>query len=151
VLLRAGMPLCRHHSVARARASRRTLPPLPALQWPGLRGKTPGAPPQATSDTAQENLMHRPVRTAIFPVGGLGVRFLPATKAVPKEMLPVVDKPLIQYAVEEAKTAGIEHFVFVTSRGKAAIEDHFDFSFELNATLVERKKQRELDLVAGIQ
>ena len=94
--------------------------------------------------------MHRPVRTAIFPVGGLGVRFLPATKAVPKEMLPVVDKPLIQYAVEEAKAAGIEQFVFVTGRGKTAIEDHFDHSYELHATLVERHKKRELDLVADI-
>ena len=94
--------------------------------------------------------MHRPVRTAIFPVGGLGVRFLPATKAVPKEMLPVVDKPLIQYAVEEAKAAGIEQFVFVTGRGKTAIEDHFDHSYELHATLVERDKKRELDLVADI-
>jgi UTP--glucose-1-phosphate uridylyltransferase len=101
--------------------------------------------------TAQETLMHRPVRTAIFPVGGLGVRFLPATKAVPKEMLPVVDKPLIQYAVEEAKAAGIERFVFVTSRGKAAIEDHFDHSYELHATLVERQRRRELDLIAAIQ
>src|SRR6266446_8159297 len=93
----------------------------------------------------------KPVRKAIFPVGGLGARFLPATKAMPKEMLPVVDKPLIQYAVEEAKAAGIEQFVFVTSRGKAAIEDHFDHSYELHATLVERRRQRELDLIAAIQ
>ena len=95
--------------------------------------------------------MHPPVRTAIFPVGGLGVRFLPATKAVPKEMLPVVDKPLIQYAVEEARSAGIEQFVFVTSRGKSAIEDHFDLSFELQATLEERRRRHELDLVAAIR
>lgn len=87
------------------------------------------------------------VRKAIFPVGGLGVRFLPATKAMPKEMLPVVDKPLIQYAVEEAKAAGIEQFIFVTGRGKSAIEDHFDQSFELQATLAERGKKRELALL----
>jgi len=71
------------------------------------------------------------IKKAIFPVGGLGTRFLPATKALPKEMLPVVDKPLIQYAVEEAAAAGIEEFIFVTGRNKTAIEDHFDHSFEL--------------------
>jgi UTP--glucose-1-phosphate uridylyltransferase len=87
------------------------------------------------------------VRKAIFPVGGLGVRFLPATKAMPKEMLPVVDKPLIQYALEEARAAGIEQFIFVTSRGKSALEDHFDQSFELQATLTERGKKRELALL----
>jgi UTP--glucose-1-phosphate uridylyltransferase len=76
-----------------------------------------------------------PVRKAIFPVGGLGTRFLPATKSMPKEMLPVVDKPLIQYAVEEAREAGIEQFIFVTGRGKTAIEDHFDHAFELQAML----------------
>ena len=70
------------------------------------------------------------VRKAVFPVGGLGTRFLPATKALPKEMLPIVDKPLIQYAVEEAFAAGIEEFIFVTGRGKIAIEDHFDHSYE---------------------
>ncbi len=84
------------------------------------------------------------VRKAIFPVGGLGTRFLPATKAMPKEMLPVVDKPLIQYAVEEAQAAGIEEFIFVTGRGKEAIEDHFDRSFELERTLDERGKAAEL-------
>ncbi len=84
--------------------------------------------------------MKRQVRKAIFPVGGLGTRFLPATKVVPKEMLPVVDKPLIQYAVEEAVAAGIEEFIFVTGRGKHAIEDHFDFAFELDQTLAERGK-----------
>src|SRR3954463_2943316 len=81
------------------------------------------------------------VRKAIFPVGGLGTRFLPATKAMPKEMLPVVDKPLIQYAVEEAREAGIEQFIFVTGRGKTAIEDHFDHSAELRSTLLARGKQ----------
>ncbi len=85
------------------------------------------------------------VRKAIFPVGGLGTRFLPATKAMPKEMLPIVDKPLIQYAVEEAQAAGIEEFIFVTGRGKEAIEDHFDRSFELERTLAERGKTAELD------
>jgi UTP--glucose-1-phosphate uridylyltransferase len=85
------------------------------------------------------------VRKAIFPVGGLGTRFLPATKAMPKEMLPVVDKPLIQYAVEEAQAAGIEEFIFVTGRDKAAIEDHFDQSFELEHTLESRGKKAELD------
>jgi hypothetical protein len=77
------------------------------------------------------NFMTKRIRKAVFPVGGLGTRFLPATKAMPKEMLPVVDKPLIQYAVEEAAAAGIEDFIFVTGRAKQAIEDHFDVSFEL--------------------
>jgi len=92
----------------------------------------------------------KPVRKAIFPVGGLGARFLPATKAMPKEMLPVVDKPLIQYAVEEARAAGIEQFIFVTGRGKAAIEDHFDHSYELTATLAERGRSRDLALIADL-
>ena len=82
------------------------------------------------------------VRKAIFPVGGLGTRFLPATKAMPKEMLPVVDKPLIQYAVEEAQAAGIEEFIFVTGRGKSAIEDHFDHSFELAAHARRARQER---------
>jgi UTP--glucose-1-phosphate uridylyltransferase len=85
--------------------------------------------------------MHKPVRKAVFPVAGLGTRFLPATKAMPKEMLPIVDTPLIHYAVEEAKAAGIEQFFFVTSRGKSAIDDHFDRAFELEATLRERGKE----------
>ncbi len=84
------------------------------------------------------------VRKAVFPVGGLGTRFLPATKAMPKEMLPVVDKPLIQYAVEEAQAAAIEEFIFVTGRSKTAIEDHFDHSYELEDTLKERAKHAEL-------
>jgi len=87
------------------------------------------------------------VRTAVFPVGGLGTRFLPATKSVPKEMLPVVDKPLIQYAVEEARDAGIEHFVFVTAHGKNALEDHFDRDAELERELSERGKE---DLLSSI-
>jgi len=89
--------------------------------------------------------MHKSVRKAVFPVAGLGTRFLPATKAMPKEMLPVVDKPLIHYAVEEAKAAGIEQFFFVTSRGKSAIDDHFDRAFELEATLRERGKEDLLE------
>jgi UTP--glucose-1-phosphate uridylyltransferase len=86
----------------------------------------------------------RPVRKAVLPVAGLGTRFLPATKAVPKEMLPVVDKPVVQYAVEEAKEAGIEQFVFVTGRGKHIISDHFDHAYELEAQLRAREKTTEL-------
>ena len=84
------------------------------------------------------------VRKAVFPVGGLGTRFLPATKSIPKEMLPVVDTPLIQYAVDEALAAGIEQIIFVTGRGKSAIEDHFDHAIELEHTLGERGKTAEL-------
>ena len=91
--------------------------------------------------------MTQKVRKAVFPVGGLGTRFLPATKAMPKEMLPVVDKPLIQYAVEEALAAGIEEIIFVTGRGKAAIEDFFDYSFELRQVLSERGKAEELKAI----
>ena len=87
----------------------------------------------------------KPIRKAIFPVAGLGTRFLPATKTIPKEMLPVVDKPVIQHVVEEARAAGIEHFIFVTGRGKGAIEDHFDVAFELNATLDQRGRKADLD------
>ena len=87
------------------------------------------------------------IKKAIFPVGGLGTRFLPATKAMPKEMLPVVDKPLIQYAVEEAAAAGVEQFIFVTGRNKTAIEDHFDHSTELEAVLIEKDKTQALDVV----
>jgi UTP--glucose-1-phosphate uridylyltransferase len=89
--------------------------------------------------------MQKPVRKAVFPVAGLGTRILPATKAMPKEMLPVVDKPLIQYAIEEARAAGIEEFYFVTGRAKSAIEDHFDVAFELEATLRERGRNETLD------
>ncbi|NWH07852.1 MAG: UTP--glucose-1-phosphate uridylyltransferase GalU [Alphaproteobacteria bacterium] len=87
----------------------------------------------------------KPIRTVVFPVAGMGTRFLPATKAIPKEMLPLVDKPLIQYAVEEAKEAGIEKFVFVTGRGKHVIEDHFDHAYELESLLAQREKTQELD------
>jgi len=88
------------------------------------------------------------IKKAIFPVAGFGTRFLPATKAQPKEMLTVVDKPVIQYLVEQAVAAGIEEIIFVTGRGKRAIEDHFDYSFELEKTLVEKNK---LDLVKKVQ
>jgi UTP--glucose-1-phosphate uridylyltransferase len=93
--------------------------------------------------------MTKKVRKAVFPVGGLGTRFLPATKAMPKEMLPIVDKPLIQYAVEEAHAAGIEEFIFVTGRGKSAIEDHFDHSWELEESLASRNKTDLLELLRG--
>jgi UTP--glucose-1-phosphate uridylyltransferase len=88
------------------------------------------------------------IRKALFPVAGLGTRFLPATKAMPKEMLPVVDRPLIQHVVDEARQAGIEHFIFVTGRNKSVIEDHFDRQFELELTLKERRKQADLKLLS---
>ena len=88
--------------------------------------------------------MRKPVRKAVFPVAGLGTRFLPATKAIPKEMLTIVDKPLIQYAVEEAREAGIEEFIFITGRGKTAMIDHFDHSYELEHTLELRGKDEAL-------
>ncbi len=91
------------------------------------------------------------VKTCIFPVAGLGSRFLPATKSIPKEMLVVVDKPLIQYAVEEAKAAGIERFIFVTSQGKSAIEDHFDSSPTLETILKKRGKDQELQALEGLR
>ena len=95
--------------------------------------------------------MIKPLRKAVFPVAGLGTRFLPATKATAKEMLPVVDKPLIQYAVEEARAAGIEQFCMVTGRGKTALVEHFDVAFELEATLRERNKADALAMLAGTQ
>jgi UTP--glucose-1-phosphate uridylyltransferase len=90
----------------------------------------------------------KPIRTAVFPVAGLGTRFLPATKAMPKEMLPVVDRPVIQHVVDEARQAGIEHFIFVTGRNKSVIEDHFDRPFELEMTLRERQRKNDLELLA---
>jgi UTP--glucose-1-phosphate uridylyltransferase len=89
--------------------------------------------------------MHKPIRKAVLPVAGLGTRFLPATKAIPKEMLTVVDRPVVQHVVDEARAAGIEHFVFVTGRNKGMIEDHFDNAYELEDTLSRRAKTRELD------
>ncbi len=91
------------------------------------------------------------IRKAVFPVAGLGTRVLPATKAMPKEMLTIVDKPLIQYVFDEAKEAGIEHFVFVTGRNKTAIEDHFDRMYELDATLAARGKKTEMEILARDQ
>jgi UTP--glucose-1-phosphate uridylyltransferase len=91
--------------------------------------------------------MNRPIRKAVFPVAGLGTRFLPATKAMPKEMLTVVDRPLIQIVVDEAREAGIEHLIFVTGRNKSVIEDHFDKQYELESTLRKRGKSIELDLL----
>ena len=88
------------------------------------------------------------IRKAVFPVAGLGTRFLPATKAMPKEMLTVVDRPVIQHVVDEARAAGIEHFIFVTGRNKGVIEDHFDSQFELEQTLAERGKNSELELLS---
>lgn len=94
---------------------------------------------------------NKPVKTAVFPVAGLGTRFLPATKAQPKEMLPIVDKPLIQYAVEEAYAAGVRHMVFVTGRNKRAIEDHFDTAYELESELEANQKLDLLALVRSLQ
>jgi UTP--glucose-1-phosphate uridylyltransferase len=91
------------------------------------------------------------IRKAVFPVAGLGTRVLPATKAMPKEMLTIVDKPLIQYVVDEAREAGIEHFIFVTGRNKGAIEDHFDRMFELDTTLAARGKKAEMEILARDQ
>jgi len=88
---------------------------------------------------------NKPIRKAVFPVAGLGTRFLPATKAMPKEMLTVVDRPVIQHVVDEARAAGIEHFIFVTGRNKSVIEDHFDSQYELEHTLAARNKVKELE------
>src|ERR1700749_3165401 len=95
--------------------------------------------------------MMKPIRKAIFPVAGLGTRFLPATKAQPKEMMPVVDKPLIQYAVEEAYAAGVREMIFVTGRHKRPIEDHFDMTFELEVALEQAGKQELLEVVRSVK
>jgi UTP--glucose-1-phosphate uridylyltransferase len=95
-------------------------------------------------------IVHKPLRKAVLPVAGLGTRFLPATKAIAKEMLPVVDKPLIQYAIEEARAAGIEQFCMVTGRGKTALVEHFDIAFELEYTLKERNKTEALEVLRNI-
>jgi UTP--glucose-1-phosphate uridylyltransferase len=94
--------------------------------------------------------MSNQVRKAVFPAGGLGTRFLPATKVIPKEMLALVDKPIIQYGVEEAIASGIEHIIIVTGRGKGAMEDHFDFSFELDSTLERRGKKELLEVSRSV-
>lgn len=91
-----------------------------------------------------ETVMHKPIRKAVFPVAGLGTRFLPATKAIPKEMLPIIDRPLIQYAVDEAREAGIEQMIFVTGRGKTAIVEHFDRAYELEDTMADRGKSLDI-------
>jgi UTP--glucose-1-phosphate uridylyltransferase len=100
----------------------------------------------ASGHLSHEVTMSNRVRKAVFPAGGLGTRFLPATKVIPKEMLALVDKPIIQYGVEEAIASGIEHIIIVTSRGKGAMEDHFDFSPELDATLERRGKKELLEV-----
>ncbi len=93
--------------------------------------------------------MNKPIRKAVLPVAGLGTRFLPATKAIPKEMLTIVDRPVLQHVVDEARAAGIEHFIFVTGRNKSVIEDHFDVAYELDDILRRRGKQKELDALAA--
>ena len=128
-----------------ARARRRAAAPLR-----GARATTASICRPATSRPIQRQRRRSPneaVRKAVFPVAGLGTRFLPATKAIPKEMLTVVDRPLIQYAVEEAREAGIEQMIFVTGRGKGALEDHFDIAYELEATMTARGKS--LDALDG--
>src|SRR4029079_7525474 len=113
-----------------------------------LRFRVRSAPaPKLSSLNLPRIWMAAPVRKAVFPVAGLGTRFLPATKAMPKEMLPVVDRPLIQIVVDEAREAGIEHFTCATGRNKGVIEDHFDRQFELEMTLLERQKRNELEFL----
>src|SRR5262249_53303548 len=135
--------------------SRNVLRTLPAPHRVGLNGLAAGVPaaiaPPNFGNTETDGRRHgydynpnelmKPIRKAVFPVAGLGTRFLPATKALPKEMLPVVDRPLIQHVVDEAREAGIEHFIFVTGRNKAVIEDHFDRQFELEHTLTEPQRR----------
>jgi hypothetical protein len=116
-----------------------------------LLDKNPGGDRMAR--TTKRGSMPKPdrrIRKAVFPVAGLGTRFLPATKAMPKEMLTVVDRPVIQHVVDEARAAGIEHFIFVTGRNKGVIEDHFDSQYELEHTLRERQRQRDLCLSVGL-
>ena len=116
---------------------------LPSSRYEGRDGLARGSPaarPLSRIHSLQSSGGDPVIRKAVFPVAGLGTRMLPATKAIPKEMLPVVDKPIIQYAFEEARAAGVEHFIFVTGRGKSVIEDHFDRAYELDDTLL-RKEQ----------
>src|SRR5215469_9545226 len=94
--------------------------------------------------------MAKRIRKAVFPAGGLGTRFLPATKVIPKEMLALVDKPIIQYGVEEAIASGIEHIIIITGRGKGSMEDHFDHSFELDSMLEKRGKHELLEVSRGV-
>src|SRR5579863_10600082 len=97
------------------------------------------------AETRTRPSMDRPIRKAVLPVAGLGTRFLPATKAIPKEMLTVVDRPILQHVIDEARAAGVEQFIFVTGRNKAVIEDYFDISYELEDTLRRRGKTKELE------
>jgi UTP--glucose-1-phosphate uridylyltransferase len=120
------------------RATRLGPPPLPSATPRG----------QGAARFGRRDLV-KALRKAVLPVAGLGTRFLPATKAMAKEMLPIVDKPLIQYAIEEARAAGIEQFCLITGRGKTALVEHFDVAFELEATLRQRHKQAELDMLAA--
>ena len=115
-----------------------------------MRGFYNDSPENLRCFTAKELLMKKRVRKAVFPAAGLGTRFLPATKAQPKEMLPLVDKPLIQYGVEEAMASGCDQIIIITGRGKTAIEDHFDVSYELEKMLEERKKTDLLAVVHQI-
>jgi UTP--glucose-1-phosphate uridylyltransferase len=122
----------------------------------GQDGRAGAAPARPQADTSPrvdeyENASMKKVRKAVFPVAGLGTRFLPATKASPKEMLPIVDKPLIQYAVEEALEAGITDIIFISSRTKRTVEDHFDKAYELETELAGRGKAKVLDLVQSIR
>ena len=125
-----------------------THPPLFSAAKTVTKVRLDFVPPSHPFFKASDNPMK--IRKAVFPVAGLGTRVLPATKAMPKEMLTIVDKPLIQYAVEEAAAAGIEQFIFVTGRNKSAIEDHFDHSFELEHSLAVRGKDAAMDVVGGM-
>ena len=116
---------------------------------PWQKGRRAASHGGANYRTATKNMKKR-VRKAVFPVAGQGTRFLPATKALPKEMLPIVDRPLIQYAVDEAREAGIEEFIFVTGRNKEAIEDHFDRSFELERSLQEKGNTETLQAIRDL-
>jgi len=106
-----------------------------------LSHKWHGEEPERRAEYFAGNLMTRRIRKAVFPVAGLGTRFLPATKSIPKEMLTVVDRPVLQHVVDEAREAGIEHFIFVTGRNKAVIEDHFDIAYELEEPCKARQAQ----------
>jgi len=119
------------------------LPKGPGVSARGRRIQAVDGPIRATLSSRRMS-SRKPIRKAVFPVAGLGTRFLPATKAIPKELLPIVDRPLIQYAVDEAREAGIEQMIFVTGRGKTAIVEHFDVAYELEATMAERGKNLDV-------
>src|SRR5678816_2483404 len=114
-----------------------------------VEGVLTSGQPARWRDRLNEDRMTARVRKAVFPVAGLGTRFLPATKAIPKEMLTVVDRPVIQHVVDEARDAGIEHFIFVTGRNKSVIEDHFDRQVELEEVLAARGKTAELQALSA--